>query len=71
MASTETRLEAPRAVPLKEAIREIGIGLTKGYALAQAGEFPARCFRVGNKYFVSRADLDRLIDGDAADREPA
>lgn len=55
---------APRTCSIEEAARQLGIGKTTAYSLAQAGTFPARTIRVGKKYRVSNADLDRLIDGD-------
>jgi len=54
---------APRTCSVEEAARQLGIGRTLAYELAQAGRFPARTIRVGRKYRVSTADLDRLIDG--------
>lgn len=63
MASAPETL-APRTCSLDDAARQLGIGRTTAYSLAQAGNFPARTIRVGHKYRVSTSDLDRLIDGD-------
>lgn len=63
MATTPETLER-RTCSIEVARKELGIGRTLAYELAQAGRFPARTIRVGRKYRVSTADLDRVIDGD-------
>ena len=48
----------PAAVPLKLACRALGIGTTKGYELARAGEFPVELRPVGNsKYRAPRSAI--------------
>lgn len=39
----------------------LGIGRSKAYALAAAGEFPVRVLRIGSSYRVTRADLLRYL----------
>jgi hypothetical protein len=51
----------PAAVDLVTAGRAVGIGRTKSYELARAGEFPVPVLRLGNSYRVTRADLLRLL----------
>ena len=56
---------APRTVSIEEAARMLGIGRTTAYQLARAGAFPARIFKIGSGWKVSRHSLELLIDGDA------
>jgi hypothetical protein len=51
----------PTVVDLMTAARALGIGRTKAYQLAQAGQFPCRIIRVGTNYNVPTADLLRLL----------
>jgi excisionase family DNA binding protein len=39
----------------------LGIGRTKAYELAQAGEFPAKILRVGRRYLVPTPALLELL----------
>jgi hypothetical protein len=39
----------------------LGIGRTKAYELARAGEFPCRVLRHGRTYAVAAADLRDLL----------
>jgi hypothetical protein len=50
-----------RTVPVKAAFREIGCGKTAGYEAIRAGKFPLPVIAVGRKFYVARADLDRLL----------
>jgi len=55
---TEDELLAlPVSVPLVTAGRAFGLGRTKSFELAQAGEFPCRVLRVGTRYRVPRSAL--------------
>jgi hypothetical protein len=55
-AMSEAELLAlPSAVDLTTAGRALGIGRTKAFELARAGEFPVRVIRVGQKFRVSKA----------------
>ena len=48
----------PASVPLALACRALGIGLTKGYALAKRGKFPVRLLPVGNaKYRAPKSAI--------------
>ncbi|MGH3885069.1 MAG: helix-turn-helix domain-containing protein [Pseudonocardiaceae bacterium] len=51
----------PTAVDLMTAARALGIGRTKAYQLAKAGQFPVRIIRVGNGYHVPTAELLKLL----------
>jgi hypothetical protein len=51
----------PVTVDLMTAARALGIGRTKAYQLARAGQFPCRIIRIGDLYRVATADLIRLL----------
>jgi hypothetical protein len=57
--------EAVRALGLTTDIETagaiLGIGRSKAYALAKAGEFPVRVIRVGHGYIVPTAALLDLL----------
>ncbi len=55
--SEEELLALPVSVKLVVAGRAFGLGRTKAFELAQAGEFPCRVLRVGNRYRVPRSAL--------------
>ncbi|SCF45275.1 hypothetical protein GA0070215_13332 [Micromonospora marina] len=40
----------------------LGIGRTKAYALAKAGQFPVRVLRVGRRYLVPVPAILKLLD---------
>lgn len=50
-------LALPVMVNLDTANRALGIGRTKGFALARTGQYPVPLKRIGNEYRVARADL--------------
>jgi hypothetical protein len=57
-AMTEAELLAlPSAVDLTTAGRAFGIGRTKAFELARAGEFPVKVLRVGRKFRVPKAAI--------------
>lgn len=57
-AMTEPELLAlPSAVDLTTAGRAFGIGRTKTYELARAGEFPVKVLRVGRTFRVPKAAI--------------
>jgi hypothetical protein len=66
-------LALPVSVDLATAGRAFGLGRTKSFELAKAGEFPCRVIRCGNRYRVPRtgilAALD-IADPFADNREP-
>ena len=51
----------PVSVDLVIAARAHGIGRTKAYELARAGELPFPVLRLGNAYRITRADLLRSL----------
>ena len=55
----------PPTVDLMTAARMLGIGRTKAYQLARAGEFPCKVIRIGEGYRVATADLLRVLGMDA------
>jgi len=55
--SLDELLALPVSVDLVTARRAFGLGRTKAFELAQAGEFPCRVLRVGLKYRVPRTAL--------------
>ncbi|SEN79208.1 helix-turn-helix transcriptional regulator [Nonomuraea pusilla] len=54
--------ERPEVVSLLAAGRLLGIGRTKAYRLAKAGEFPCRVLRIGGRYAVPTRGLLALLD---------
>lgn len=55
---------APRTVTIPVAGRMLGIGQTKAYALAKAGEFPVRVLKLGSQLRVSISQLEAYLAGD-------
>ena len=55
--SVDELLALPVSVDLTTAGRAFGLGRTKAYELARAGEFPCRVLQVGIKYRVPRSAL--------------
>lgn len=51
----------PAVVDLVTAGQALGIGRTKAYALARAGQFPCRVIRAGKSYLVPTAELLALL----------
>jgi hypothetical protein len=56
MSLAELR-ELPAVVDLVTAGSALGLGRTKTYQLAQAGEFPCRIIRIGKRYLVPTPEL--------------
>jgi excisionase family DNA binding protein len=54
-------LALPPSVDLVTAGRALGIGRTKVYELARAGELPITVLHLGSSYRVVTADLLRLL----------
>ncbi|MEO3827371.1 DNA-binding protein [Actinomadura sp. B10D3] len=65
MTPAEIRM-LPAMVDVVTAGRAIGVGRTKSYALARAGEFPCRVLRIGGSYLVPTAGLLALLGLDPA-----
>lgn len=42
----------------------LGIGRTKAYELAQAGEFPVKILRIGRRYLAPVPAILQLLNGD-------
>ncbi|MEU8324149.1 helix-turn-helix domain-containing protein [Nonomuraea sp. NPDC048881] len=55
-------VERPEVVSLLAAGRLLGMGRTKAYRLAKAGEFPCRVLRIGGRYAVPVRGLRALLD---------
>lgn len=56
---TQSKSAATMSVP--EAGAELGLGRGTSYELARQGEFPVRVLKIGSRYRISRADLDRYL----------
>ncbi|MFD5397514.1 hypothetical protein ACFWJW_25250 [Streptomyces sp. NPDC127097] len=59
--SREDLLALPAAVDLETGSRALGLGRSKGYALAKRGQYPCKVLRLGNAYRVVTADLLELL----------
>lgn len=60
-------MSGPALVPLDEARKELGLGRTTAYALAREdGQLVdgVPIFRIRNRYFANRAQLDKFISGE-------
>jgi predicted DNA-binding transcriptional regulator AlpA len=69
-ALTRAELQAmPTVIDLPTAARTLGLGRTKAYELAKAGEFPCRGIRAGRRYQVPTAEVLRLV-GLSTDETP-
>ncbi|MCP2341991.1 helix-turn-helix domain-containing protein [Actinomadura rupiterrae] len=51
----------PAVIDLVTAARALGIGRTKAYELAQAGQFPLAVWKVGRSYRVRTIDLQTFL----------
>jgi excisionase family DNA binding protein len=51
----------PTVVDLMTAARALGIGRSKAYQLAHAGQFPCRIIRIGTHYNIPTADLLKVL----------
>lgn len=63
----EQILALPPAVPLVLAGQAFGIGRTKAYELAKAGEFPCKVLPLGPKFVVPKAGILAALDIEQAD----
>ncbi|MFI9836333.1 helix-turn-helix transcriptional regulator [Nonomuraea sp. NPDC051941] len=54
--------QEPEVISLLTAGRLLGMGRTKAYRLAKAGEFPCRVLRIGGRYAVPVRGLRALLD---------
>jgi hypothetical protein len=57
-------------VSLQQAAAALGIAPTKAYQLANAGDFPVACHRIGGVWRIPTAELRRFLKLDA-DTPPA
>ncbi|MFI6769460.1 hypothetical protein [Streptomyces sp. NPDC050355] len=57
----EELLALPAAVDLDTGNRALGLGRSKGYALAKQGQYPCKVLRLGKAYRVVTADLLGLL----------
>ena len=60
MSAAEVRA-LPTVVDVVTAGRALGLGRTKAYQLARAGQFPCRVIRSGKAYLVPTAELLALL----------
>ncbi len=59
-----------KAIPLKEAARRfLGMSAPTAYAAAKKGDIPT--IRIGNRFFVPVAALDRMLDTASETKETA
>ncbi|WP_327009722.1 helix-turn-helix domain-containing protein [Dactylosporangium sp. NBC_01737] len=64
----------PATVDIETAGAVLGIGRSKSYELAKAGEFPVRVLRIGRRYLVPTNLLLKLLgvdDDTESGRQPA
>ncbi|MGP3936345.1 DNA-binding protein [Nonomuraea sp. KM88] len=60
--SHPTQQAMPEVISLLAAGRLLGMGRTKAYRLARAGQFPCRVLRIGGQYAVPVRGLWALLD---------
>jgi len=56
-------------VTVEEAARLLGIGRSLAYEAVRNGSFPVPIIRVGARYLIPRAALERLLMGEDAVRD--
>jgi hypothetical protein len=62
MGMTEREiLELPVTIDLMTSARALGISRNEAYALARAGKYPVRTYKVGARYRVVRNDLTAFL----------
>lgn len=67
MEKTELEsVEQTRTVPVPVAARAYGISRAQGYELARRGELPG-VIKLGGRYVVSRAVMERVLNGERAE----
>ena len=59
--STEELLGLPVTVDLETAGRAFGLGRTKSYQLARAGEFPVPILPLGARFRVRKTDIMQAV----------
>jgi excisionase family DNA binding protein len=64
LVETTSAMPNRRTYTVPEAARLLGISRGQGYALARREELPG-AIKLGGRTVVSRAVLDRVIDGEA------
>lgn len=71
--SKDELLALPVSVDLVTAGRAFGLGRTKSFELARAGEFPCRIIPVGRKYRVPRSAIFEAlgVEDGLSDPRPA
>ncbi|MGW5688492.1 helix-turn-helix transcriptional regulator [Nonomuraea sp. NPDC003754] len=62
LTSHPTQQATPEVISLLATGRLLGMGRTKAYRLARAGQFPCRVLRIGGRYAVSVRGLRALLD---------
>lgn len=59
----ESMTSSRRTVTVSEAARQLGISRSFAYQSIARGDFPVPVLRIGGRVVVSRAALDRYLDG--------
>ncbi|NBF00554.1 helix-turn-helix domain-containing protein [Nonomuraea sp. KC401] len=67
LTSHPTQQAMPEVISLLAAGRLLGMGRTKAYRLARAGQFPCRVLRIGGRYAVPVRGLRALLDHTSTD----
>lgn len=68
----QTQMRTAATISVPEAGDVLGLGRNKAYELARQGEFPVRVLKIGSRYRVSQADLERYLGiNDDPDPRPA
>lgn len=62
----QTATDERRTVTVSEAARQLGISRSFAYQSIARGDFPIAILRIGHRVVVSRAALDRYLDGQAS-----
>ena len=66
LGAYETRRAMRRTYTIDEAAALLGLSRNAAYVAAREDRLPVRIIKIGKRMLVSRAALDRFLDGDAA-----
>ena len=64
----QTQHTPKQTLTVEEAAQILGIGRTLAYDLARSGQLPA--IRLGSRLLISRAGIERLLEGESAVTDP-
>jgi excisionase family DNA binding protein len=62
MSDKTAKTEDRRTTTIPEAAKRLGISANAAYMAARRGDIP--CIKIGRRYLVQTAALDRMINGD-------